>query len=36
LAAPILGFLLLRRGRPGAGALIAGAPVIIALVFVSI
>jgi hypothetical protein len=35
-AAPILGFLLLRRGRPGAGALIAWVPVVIALLFVSI
>jgi hypothetical protein len=36
LAAPILGFLLLRRGRPGVGVLIAWAPVVIALLFVSI
>jgi hypothetical protein len=36
LAAPILGILLLRRGRPGVGVLIAWAPVIIALLFASI
>ena len=36
LAAPIVGFLLLRRGRPGVGVLIAWAPVAIALLFVSI
>ncbi len=36
LAAPILGFLLLRRGRPGLGVLIAWAPIIIALLFASI
>jgi hypothetical protein len=36
LAAPILGFLLLRRGRPGVGVLIAWAPIIIALLFASI
>jgi hypothetical protein len=36
LAAPIVGFLLLRRGRPGVGVLIAWAPVVIALLFVSI
>jgi hypothetical protein len=36
LTAPILGFWLLRRGRPGVGVLIACAPVIVALLFVSI
>ena len=36
LAAPILGFLLLRRGRPGVGVLITFAPIVIALLFVSI
>jgi hypothetical protein len=36
LAAPILGFLLMRRGRPGVGVLIAWAPIIIALLFASI
>jgi hypothetical protein len=36
LAAPILGFLLLRRGHPGVGVLIAWAPIIIALLFASI
>jgi hypothetical protein len=36
LAAPILGFLLLRRGRPGVGVLIAWTPIIIALLFASI
>jgi hypothetical protein len=35
LAAPILGILLLRRGRPGIGVLIAWAPVIIGLLFAS-
>ena len=29
LAAPVLGFLLLRRGRPGAGVLLAWVPVAI-------
>ena len=36
LAAPILGILLLRRGQPGIGVLIACAPVIVALLFASI
>jgi hypothetical protein len=36
LAAPVLGILLLRRGRPGTGVLIAWAPVVVALVFASI
>jgi hypothetical protein len=36
LAAPIVGFLLLRCERPGVGVLIAWAPVVIALLFVSI
>jgi hypothetical protein len=35
LAAPILGILLLRRGRPAVGVLIAWAPVIIGLLFAS-
>jgi hypothetical protein len=36
LGAPFLGFWLLRRGRPGAGAFIAWTPIIIALLFASI
>jgi hypothetical protein len=36
LAGPILGFLLLRRGRPVVGVLIAWTPIFIALLFASI
>ncbi|MGZ5898406.1 MAG: hypothetical protein ACXWK3_01615 [Reyranella sp.] len=36
LAAPILGFLLLRRRRSGVGVVVAWAPIIIALLFASI